>query len=490
MSLFIQNDSGTVGSGSVFPDRAEADLLCICQADTGLGENAPVGDLLQVTYTESLSGTCPDRLNLLVNTNFGVNPSNIDIIVVAVDGSFTLNDGTLLTNNAGLTFPVGSTDNPTGSVLVVYDTSQNNGLGYCVKGLVSGNQDLIMPNSVILYHELSHALRDATNSSLSLAATGCAASPEENAAETDENDMRTQLGIPLRDSTDHCGGSCSAAACGTASGGCLTDCSGTTTCCVVASIATGSPYSAEVNAMRQVRDKFLRRSYVGFSFFDKLFYDYYGFSPEVCRLMAFSPALRERVEKHFVRPLTLALSLIHAYTLDQADAAELGRRFEAGLQASPELSGMSSEEVFEAVGVLDAVRRGDPLPDPTLSEISRLLSGRAMTSEPVRWALMDTVAVYARALVWRQEGVSTAAIGERLATYFDEWAVEMPFTDVWSGLAKYEIGQELAFLQKCLLRTPQARMRFAERLVNAFPDDARLPGLLAAAGYTSERRPS
>lgn len=480
MSLFLQNDQGSVGTGSVFPDQAWADLFTATNMDTNFGQDPPAGDLIHVTYgTQQTTGPCPDRIHLLVNTDFGVNPQHIDIIILAVDGSFTLSDGTLLSNFGGETFPVGNAENPTASVLVAYDTSQNSGAGYCVKGLVSGNYDVQSPNAVILFHELSHAFRDVTHASLSTVATGCTASPEEAAAETDEDLLRTQLGIPLRDTTDHC-----AQACSGGSG------PNTGSCCIVASIATGSVYSAEVNALRQVRDSFLRRSEIGFSFFDWLFEDYYGFSPEVCRLMAISPALRDRVERDFVRPLTLVLTLIHTYSLGEAGPAALGERFASDLAAAPQLTALSRDEVSEALRVLNVVSRGDVTSDPALTQLSSLLSARAVASPPVRWALMEPVEIYANALLWRLDGVSIDAIGQRLADRIDAWAAEMPLTSVWSSLAKYEIRQELIFLKQCLLRSPAARQRFAERLCNHFPDDLRLPALLLEAEYFSERRPS
>jgi hypothetical protein len=480
MSLFIQNDSGTVGAGTVFPDRAEADLFTATNMDTNFGENAPVGDLIQVTYgTQQTTGPCPTRIHDLINTEFNVNPQHIDIIILAVDGSFTLSDGTSLTNFGGLTMPVGNSENPTNSVLVVYDTSQDNGAGYCLKGKVSGNYDLQTPNAVILYHELSHAFRDATNTSLSTAATGCTASPEEAAAETDENDLRTQLGIPLRDTTDHCGQPCSGGA-GPNTG----------SCCIVASIATGSVYSAEVNALRQVRDSFLRRSEIGFSFFDWLFEDYYAFSPQVCRLMAISAPLRERIDREFVRPLTMILTLIHDSTLCEVEPVELGRRFESGLATMLQLSGMSRVQVVEALRVLQAVRIGAALSDPALTELSELLNAHAFSSPPVRWALMDTVEIYANALLWYLDGEASEEIGRRLSARIDSWAAQMPLTGIWRSLAIYEIRQELIFLKRCLLRNDDARRQFGERLLEHFPDDRRLPGLLVEAEYISQRRPA
>jgi hypothetical protein len=242
--------------------------------------------------------------------------------------------------------------------------------------------------------------------------------------------------------------------------------------------------------MREVRDKFLRHSRIGFSPFDRLFDGYNGFSPELCRLMAVSPALRERIEKHFVRPLTLVLGLIHDYTLGGAHAEELGLRFEAGLADSPKLTRMSLDEARKAVAVLDAMKRGAPLPDPVLNEISRLLSERAMASPPVRWALIDTVAIYAQAVLWRLQGVNRSSIGRLLADSFDQWAIRMPVTQARQDLGSYETRQELAFLKQCLRRTPQARRQFGKRLRAGFPEHDRLEDLLGEAADFPQRRPS
>jgi hypothetical protein len=103
---------------------------------------------------------------------------------------------------------------------------------------------------------------------------------------------------------------------------------------------------------------------------------------------------------------------------------------------------------------------------------------------------MDTVEIYANALLWRLDGASTDAIGNRLAASFDAWAVQMPLTGIWQSLAKYEIRQELVFLKRCLLRSEEARLRFGHRLLERFPDDRRLPELLLEAEYFSARRPS
>jgi hypothetical protein len=230
MTLFLQNDAGGSGTGGVFADRGFGHLVQIANMDTGIGQDAPVGDLIRITYTETLTGITPDRLDDLVNTDFSGVPGTTDIIVIPVDATFVRPNGHFVTENAGLTFPVGNAENPTSSVLIVYDTSDNNGGGYCLPA--EGGGTVGFPGLVILYHELSHALRMATSSQLDNSDTGCTANPEEHQAEIDENDMRDQLGVGHRDTTQHC-----------ATTGC------TSSCCVVASVATGSPYSADVNQL-------------------------------------------------------------------------------------------------------------------------------------------------------------------------------------------------------------------------------------------------
>lgn len=475
MGLFLLNDTDASGTGGVFPDRAFQHLVQISNMDGGIGQDPPVGDLIHVTYTQSQTGPCPNRLNTLVNTSFPTIPADpTDIIILALDNTFVASNGTLLGAFGGETLKPGQTDsngftNPTNSALVLYDTSQDGGAGYCAKGLASGKYDLQSPNSVILYHELSHAFRICTNSQLSLAHPGvCPASPEETAAEVDENDMRTQLGIPLRDTTDHC-----------ANPGCPTN------CCIVATIATGSPYSREVNALRQVRDSFLRRSEVGYSFFEHLLYDYYGFSPEVTRMMALTPELKKLIETWFVRPLTASLSLIRAWSLDGCDENEIGKRFE---QSAAEID-LTVENARLVRDMLQA-RAEIPAFNSDLVELADLLQQRAQPSPYIEWGLMQPTCMYLDACVWRSEGLSPSALGERLTVAFDAWASAMPMLDVWHRLPRYSINEELAFLHRALLRTPESRLRFGERLATHISADDATLKLMAEAGFLPlERKP-
>lgn len=447
MTLFIQTDAGdSGGSGDeVFPASAMMDLIQISNNDTGYGEADPVGNLIQVTYNRTTSGACPERLDALVNQNFNVNADNIDIIILAVGSGFTLSDGTMMAGNGTAREP-NSAGNPTDSILVFYDVEDNFGDGVCLKGLDSGENDLPSPEAVTLYHELSHAFHEATDGLLSLSEPDPCndASDEERRAMADENDLRTQLNLPLRDPSSHCGdpgvdGSCSSS------------------CCVVATVATGSPYSNEVNALRRIRDRVLRRNEVGYDFFAHLHEDYYGFSPEVCRLMARSPSLLEIIRDEYVRPLTLCLELIGAYTLGGVAPEALGPRLVAELERSPALVRWRPVAVMDAAGGARMARR-------ELEGLRRLLDERARPSRFVTWALFTPIVMLGEAIEQIERGAPAAEVGRGLAAAFDRWSVAMPLTDVWHRLSRYALVQELRFLGCALLRSPDARTIFQERV--------------------------
>jgi hypothetical protein len=484
VSLFIQNSAGLVGTGAVSVLDAGIDLLFIANGDTNVGQTPVPGrpELEQVAYAvQAETGPPPNRLFALVNTNFGVNPQNIDIIVIAGGFGFTLNDGTLLKDFGGTSLPPGATFdgvvfNPSTSVVVLYDITQNGGQGFCCKPQNSDDLTLPTPNSVILYHELSHAFRQAQNASLDGTEPDCSdASDEESAAEVDENDMRDLLvtarggtpdGSTRRDTNNHCGASCG----------------GASDCCIVASIVSGSPYSAEVSALRRVRDQFLRRSSIGSDFFGRLHYDYYAFSPQVCRLMAESKETRRLIEMYFVRPLVICLNLICDRALETCTAPELGARFLSAVEKAPCLAVLSREEALE---VLDLIRGrpGKALPDPRLAE---LIEQRGRTSEYVRWALIEPLEFFVEALLWRLEECSAEEIGTRLAHAIDRWGARLPITGVWNDLSNRAFREELRFLNTTLLRNPGARTRFAQRLPQSCWDNVDRAGILAQAGFSKE----
>src|SRR4029079_5587978 len=113
-----------------------------------------------------------------------------------------------------------------------------------------------------------------------------------------------------------------------------------------------------------------------------------------------------------------------------------------------------------------------------LGRLEALLRTRAHRSESVRWALIDPLGMYLGALRHRLTERDPAALGARLAAAIDAWAPRLPIGDFGSRLSQYDRGSELEFLTRALLRTEEARSRFAVRLLAAFEDDEPLAATL------------
>jgi hypothetical protein len=192
MTMFIQNDATGAGTGNINSQQGFMDLTAIANLDTGLGLGALVGNRQQLTYNRTDNGVPATRLGNLVNTAFnpdyglGAGPQAVNIIVIPAAANFVFNDGTIVTAVAGRALPpsnsglAGAGLNTTNDCLVIYDTTQNSGVGYCVaRAGTGGTIDLDFPGSVILYHELSHAFRIVNDTLLALTAACNPSSPEE-----------------------------------------------------------------------------------------------------------------------------------------------------------------------------------------------------------------------------------------------------------------------------------------------------------------------
>lgn len=475
MTVFVQNDATGAGTGTVNGTQASFDLAVIANGDTQLGLNDPVGNRQLVTYARTLNGPPPQRLDTLVNTayapDYGSGPQAVNIVILPVSSNFFLNDGTAIVDVGGTALaPPGSgipgnTLNNTTDCLVIYDVGQANGAGYCTsRAGNSGVFDLQVTNPVTLYHELSHAFRIVTNTFLALTAGCDPASSEEAAAIADENDLRTQIANSngetpvLRDTTTHCGNYCSA---GTGTGG-----GATISCCIIASVASQSPMSEEVRALRAVRDRFVRKTEVGFAFFQNLFHDYYAFSPQISTMMARQPALSSLVLEGFVRPLLITLRVLQAHAFETLTAAQLGRRFIA-YHADRSKAENTLALINRARRVADG---GTMAAGGMTAGLTELLRGKAWPSEHVQWALVAPVAMYRDALNAYLNGDPPYRIGQSLRRAFTDWAVEMPLDHAWASLSVQQLERELTLFETRLLRSTRAKTRFRRRLAERFGD--------------------
>src|SRR5262249_17818674 len=131
----------------------------------------------------------------------------LPIVITAMNGGNNPYKGGDVITGKGETF-VDNTDPKKPVIRVVYDVSQ------CCTGTIGGGiacydtkgNVISAPNPVVLYHELSHAYHVATNQ-LPFPQNACKSdTSDEPAAEIDENVLRNQLGLCLRDVCNHGGG--------------------------------------------------------------------------------------------------------------------------------------------------------------------------------------------------------------------------------------------------------------------------------------------
>src|SRR5258706_15894985 len=161
MTMFIRDDTAAIGGGLVNTAQAAVDLGIIARGDTGLGFGATVNHRQPVTYTRSQSGTPPTRLDALVNTahmpDYGAGAQAVAIVLLPVRHDFTFSDGRSIQSAIGISLPPKSTGlpghglNTTEDCVVVYDTTDDNGIGYCLAHLGAPTTfDVRMPSAVLL----------------------------------------------------------------------------------------------------------------------------------------------------------------------------------------------------------------------------------------------------------------------------------------------------------------------------------------------------
>lgn len=460
MPMFILDDATGIGSDDLDTLQAFVDLVIIAN-DDGVGLNDPVNGMQQVTYNRTMNGAPQLRLDALVNTAFtpdyGNGPQNVDIIVIAGLSGFTLDDGTSFANN-GTSLPPsnsglpGANLNTTQNCLVIYDTQQN----ICVaRDGTGGDIDLSESNPVVLYHEFSHAFRIVNNAMLQLTAECDPASPEENAAIIDENDLRTQIanrqGVTpeLRDPNIHCG-----------SVGCNSG------CCIIATVASKSLTSLQVQYLRFARDHFVRSTEIGYAFFKQFFHDYYSFSPQVCTIMAGNPSISEHLLEGYINPLLDFWKIMIERSHQDFSEADLGAAF---VRHHPDRA--------RAKACLGALHRTvaywlnqDPNNSEVPAELITLLRKRAWPSEYIQWALVSPVRIYHDLLTLYVDGANEKTIGREFNRALESWAPEVPISEVWASQSAEQVAKELEFCDNALLQSASNKKRFHQRLLDRFND--------------------
>lgn len=429
---------------------AFADCFAISISDGNLGDQPVTGDPGVIELTYDGARPAPEtaaRLHDLVHDNFGGTIVISQIVVTALNAGIDPYSGFDVTGN-GFTY---IDSNVTPSVIrVVYDISSCNGAGIHVFDV--DENEISLPRAPLLYHELSHAFRAATDSNLP---------NDEPPAETDENVMRTAQGYCLRDVNNHDGG------CGHGD-----DCAGPPTPddggCFIVSATTGSALSLEVQHLRTLRDRVKARSPFAARLIDAIYAEYYTFSPAIASQLHQSRLARWAVYALIVRPLLAWYDLAAVLGLESADRQTVAGATQQISRACPRFVGRRWTSALVA-----SIGAGNPVP--------WLLRAYASRIEPVArlpfasWAILDALASAWDPATHRDPVAAVA-----------RWIGRAPIDTLPLAVEDTNLDAELAALARLLDFAPETRRLVGQRLAQLRPDAA---AALARHGFTPEARP-
>ncbi len=433
----ITNPEGTF---NLNPDAVRMDLMIIADLDGSFGESPDPADANFTVIefnpaapdTSTAAGRVHDQLLRLVNRSS-------DLELHGLRSDFVYGDGTTVETRPGSTF---------GSTTIFYDTENCDGDGRWIVG-TNGDRECTT-SAGILHHEMGHALLSSADP----------LHPESDAI-VQENDLRARMGLVARDVADGQSG------CGCPDSG----------CCIIASVASGSPYSAEVHALRKVRDRMLRGTRLGAGLFDALFEEYYRFSVPVSRAMVTSDEARENVERWLVKPLIRALEVALEHVRRPEEPEHLGRLLlqdAAGdFPMSVEALGDWSKAAFfiacvqqpgaaEQLGASAAVAQLDP----RTVEIATLLARDLPNCPHVIWAILQPLQIYAEARDCAETEPDARVLGDFLTRRLNRWLSAVPLTG-WEGATPQEVGRDLALLRETVLTNPAVFAAFERRRLAA-----------------------
>ena len=339
-------------------------------------------------------------------------------------------------------------------IRVVYDVSQCCGQGIYMFD-TDGNH-ISSPNPTILYHELSHAFR---------AATGTQATNDEPPAETDENVMRSELGVCLRDVNNHdggcgtgndCGGSDGGTDGGPPAGGCAAGNSGG---CFIVSATTGSADSAEVTALRALRDRVSSLSNCSGRLIDAIYGEYFQVSPSIAADLEQDAVSRKAALWIVVRPLIAWYNLAGLLALERPDAERIKRGGKELLDACPSYLGRGSiARLLEKLRSEGALAANAPKQLREFAPRLEVAAGMRFAS----WAILDPLL-----RAWQ-----TAAGGGDPVPEVAAWLANAPL-EALAPPDALEEDRELEVLAGFFAFQPQARQSIGARLAAAWPGAAK-----------------
>jgi hypothetical protein len=298
---------------------------------------------------------------------------------------------------------------------------------------------------------------------------------DERAAVGVENDLRLAQGLVPRDPNHWPQSNC----------GCPNG------CCIVASVATDSPYSAEVHALRSVRDYVLRGTQFGYHLFDVLHEEYYTFSVPICRVMVVDRAAQANVERWLVRPLVRVFQIAQEYSRKPNDFENLGEYIRQD-QEQGFITDADTALAWDMISTfLQEAAEGRNLPaviselDDATKQIYGILAEWLPHCPHIRWGIIDLLAIYASARARYLSLGDQRATGQWLKQAFDEWVGNIPLHYIRARMSPSELGAEVSQLANTIFTSQQARQSLGQRIVKEWniEPDSLTTRQLRDAGY-------
>jgi hypothetical protein len=227
--------------------------------------------------------------------------------------------------------------------------------------------------------------------------------------------------------------------------------------CFIVSAATGSPDSAEVKRMQQIRARVAAVSALSEQLIAEILREYYQFSPEIAADVGGDEVARTAVLGIVVRPLMAWYALAVTLGLELSDAKTVERYVRELLGACASHPGSLS-----TAAALEAIRSGKPLPADVPSTILPFMdrARQAGRSQFASWAILDPL-------------VRAWSLGARHADVIEEvsqWLGSAPLESLPQPTDPNVLDEELKKLSGFFDFRPAARRQLGTRLASAWPE--------------------
>jgi hypothetical protein len=486
MALFIDTSQST--ESAIFQA-----LLEIARCDPGLTGYPPEPGYVEVSYAPE-NPVVPSSKRLLEIVN-----SVESFIIIGVTNGYVTPDGPII-DFAAFT-DVALNSNQTNTIYI--DVSDAGGQHYLC--LDSTGKTIWAPLPVILYHELAHAYHYAIRGDAPHDLTD-----DQTLAIKDENDFRTQLGLPLRYPLVSTG----KALTGTPTRGGLTfpKCKppaksasladlfdGTCVGCNIATAALGSPVAREIVAFRKAKRDFAPLTLGSVPLLEPMMNSYQLFSPIIAGEMRGDPDLRDAMLRYGVQPAVYLLRVVQTYASGTTDdpyaAADVERTLNdyvsavSPITSAPTLAAaadaafaasraLAAADVPPSTGSTDAHRR----PDNVFSYIADAVRGSGAETSGSAW-ILEGLAIFLREAGTRSSDGAGAT--SQLIPAVGAWLAQVPIPK-YNAPDGDELRHELIRLGERLFPSPPNREVFAQRLLAQWPrSPLSLEEVLSGSGYVS-----